>query len=65
MLLSEIRQAQTRIDALLGLAPSSPDDPVAVLAQFKAVVTSLIQEEAPELAPRLAERLLSAARNQE
>lgn len=58
MLLAEVRMAQQRIDALLGLAPTSEDDPVQ---QFKAIVVGLIQAEAPELAPRLAQRLLVAA----
>jgi hypothetical protein len=60
MLLAEVRLAQTRIDALLGLAPPGPDDPVQELVAFKAVVVNVIQTEAPELAPRLAKRLLTA-----
>lgn len=58
MLLAEIRMAQQRIDDLLGLAPSQSDDPVLMLAAFKSTVTTLILEEAPELGPRLAQRLL-------
>jgi hypothetical protein len=60
MLYAEVRQAQARIDTLLGLAPAEPDDPFAVLAQFKAVVVNLIAAEAPDLAPVLAERLRAA-----
>jgi len=60
MLLAEVRQSQARIDGLLGLAPSDPDDPVQALQRFKATVVSLIQLEAPDLAPRLAQRLLVA-----
>jgi hypothetical protein len=60
MLLAEVRQSQTRIDGLLGLPPADPDDPAQLLHRFKATVVSLIQLEAPELAPKLARRLLAA-----
>ena len=59
--LAEIRLTQARIDALLGLAPAGPDDPVMILAQFKATVVTLIRDEAPQLAPVLAQRLLEAS----
>jgi hypothetical protein len=61
MLLAEVRLAQQRIDALLGLAPSGPDDPLILLATFKQVVTSTIHEQAPELAPAIAQRLLEVS----
>lgn len=57
--LAEIRLCQTRLDTLLGLEPIPPDDPVLQLASFKRVVVDLIQSEAPQLAPRLAQRLLT------
>jgi DNA-binding CsgD family transcriptional regulator len=38
LLLGEVRQAQQRIDTLLGLAPGGPDDPIALLGTFKATV---------------------------
>jgi hypothetical protein len=60
-LLGEVRQSQARIDGLLGLAPADPDDPMLLLAQFKQKVITLIHEEAPELAPRLTQRLLDSA----
>jgi transposase-like protein len=56
-LLAEVRQAQQQINALLGLAPLSPDDPATQLQEFKLLVVGLIRREAPELAPVLAERL--------
>ncbi len=59
MLLAEVRQAQQRIDALLGLAPSGPDDPTTLLVQLRTIVVGLIQREAPELGPRLAQKLLT------
>jgi transposase-like protein len=61
MLLGEIRQAQQRIDNLLGLAPADPDDPAMQLREFKSIVVGIIRREAPQLAPRLAERLLEVA----
>jgi orotate phosphoribosyltransferase-like protein len=60
MSLAEVRLAQTRIDHLLGLAPTGPDDPLLLLAEFKAAVLTVIQAEAPELGPRIAQRLLEA-----
>lgn len=59
-LLGEVRQAQQRIDTLMGLVPLGPDDPALELAQFKAVVVDLIRTEAPALAPVLAQRMLEA-----
>jgi DNA-directed RNA polymerase sigma subunit (sigma70/sigma32) len=59
-LLAEVRQSQQRIDNLLGLAVTAPDDPALLLEQFKRTVVAVIQAEAPELAPRLAQRLLEA-----
>jgi Homeodomain-like domain len=61
ILLGEVRQAQQRIDNLLGLAPDVPDDPVALLNTFKSTVISLVLSEAPALAPKLAERLAARA----
>lgn len=58
MLLAEVRQAQTRIDDLLGLALSAPDA-LSTLISFRALVIKTIGAEAPELAPRLAAKLLS------
>lgn len=61
MLLAEVRLAQQQINALLGLqAPAGPDDPALQLQQFKAILVGLIQQEAPQLAPRLAQKLLEA-----
>lgn len=57
-LLDTITRAQQRIDALLGTAPSGPDDPSAELARFKAAVLTAITSEAPAAAPRIAQRLL-------
>lgn len=65
ILLGEIRQAQQRIDNLLGLAPADPDDPGLQLREFKAIVVGLIRREAPQLAPKLAERLLEVAQQGE
>jgi hypothetical protein len=59
MLLAEVRLAQQQINGLLGLAALDPDDPAMVLAQFKAVVSEVIKSEAPELAPKIAQRLLA------
>lgn len=52
--LAEVRMAQQRIDALLGLPLAGPDDPQLQLQRFKADVLAAIQAEAPDLAPRLA-----------
>jgi Homeodomain-like domain len=60
-LLGEVRLAQTRIDQLLGLAPASVGDPLLLLSEFKEVVIRVVELEAPELAPRLADRLRAAA----
>jgi Sigma-70, region 4 len=59
-LLDSIEKAQQRIEHLLCLGPAS-DDPVALLAEFKQVIVSLVLTEAPELATRLAERLTTRA----
>ncbi len=61
--LAEVRMAQQRIDALLGLPLAGPEDPLIQLQRFKADVLTAIRAEAPDLAPRLAQRLL--AMNQE
>lgn len=63
MLLAEVRLAQQRIDALLGLAPAGADDPVMLLAEFKSVVVRLIHDEAPHIAPVLARRLSEIPKN--
>jgi hypothetical protein len=58
MLLGEIRQAQARIDAVLGLEAVKPE--VLEIHQFQHVVASLIREEAgPEVAEKLAGRLVA------
>jgi hypothetical protein len=59
-LLDSIEKAQQRIEHLLCLGPAS-DDPVALLAEFKQVIVSLVLTEAPELATRLADRLTTRA----
>jgi hypothetical protein len=59
--LAEVRQTQQRIDALLGLAPLGPEDLAADLARFKRIVRDVIAQEAPELGPRIAQRLLAAS----
>lgn len=61
--LAEVRQAQTRIDALLGLPLDGPEDPLIQLQRFKADVLAAIWAEAPDVGPRIAQRLL--AMNQE
>lgn len=58
MLLAEVRQAQARIDALLGLELEAPEA-MAAFIDFRALVLHAIQDEAPELAPALSQRLLS------
>jgi hypothetical protein len=61
MLLAEVRQAQQRIDALLGVAPAGDEgDTWVMLAQFKATVVNTIRSEAPEAARVIAQRLLEA-----
>jgi len=57
--LAEVRQAQTRIDSLLGLPLPGPEDPQMQLQRFKADVLAAIHAEAPEVAPRIAQRLLA------
>jgi Sigma-70, region 4 len=59
-LLDSIEKAQQRIEHLLCLGPAS-DDPMALLVEFKQIIVSLVLTEAPELAPRLAERLTTRA----
>jgi len=61
--LAEVRMAQQRIDVLLGLPLAGPEDPQVQLQRFKAGVVAAIHAEAPEVAPRIAQRLL--AMNQE
>lgn len=56
VLLGEIRQSQARIDAVLGLEAVKPE--VLEIHQFQHIVASLIREEAPEIADKLAGRLL-------
>ena len=52
--------------ALLGgNEPPKGDDPFALLRDFKAIVVTAIQAEAPELAPVLAQRLLEATHERE
>ena len=56
-----VLKAQERIDRLLALTPTGPDDPVMVLSQLKQTVVNLILSEAPQLAPVLAQRLQALA----
>jgi hypothetical protein len=63
-LLAEIRLAQSRIDALMALEPTTRDDPRMEAARFRSVVTELILSEAPELAPKLAAQLNRLAEDQ-
>lgn len=62
MLLAEVRQAQARIDGLLGLAPVGPEDAMVQHDRFKRIVIGLIRAETPELASVLAKRLIDASR---
>jgi hypothetical protein len=57
-LLGEIRQAQSRIDTLLGLAPGSAEDERAELERFKSIVMATLAQEDPELSVRIGRRLL-------
>lgn len=59
LLLAEVRLCQARIDAVMGLAPD-PDAPLAQLHLFRQIVFTVIQREAPELAPRIARGLIDA-----
>lgn len=57
-LLAEVRLCQQQINGLLGLAALEAEDPVLILARFKAVVADVIRAEALDLAPKIAQRLL-------
>ncbi len=63
--LGEVRMSQQRIDVLLGLPLAGPEDPALQLARFKKDVVAAIHAEAPELAPRVAQRLLAMNQEQE
>lgn len=58
MLLAEVRMAQQRIDALLGLAPI-PDDPYLRFQELRAAILGVVVTEAPEVAQRIAQRLMA------
>ena len=62
-LLAEIRLAQTRIDQILGLQMTGPDDPAEQLERLRAAFIEAIMTEAPDAAPRVAQRLLEVSKD--
>ncbi len=63
--LAEVRQCQTRIDALLGLPLDGAEDPQLQLQRFKADVLTAIRAEAPDVGPRIAQRLIAMNQQEE
>ena len=63
--LAEVRMSQQRIDALLGLPLAGPEDPLLELQRFKADVISAIHAEAPDVGPRIAQRLIAVNRQEQ
>jgi len=57
--LAEVRMSQQRIDALLGLPLNGPEDPQSQLQRFKSEVLAAIHAEAPDVGPRIAQRLIA------
>jgi transposase-like protein len=63
--LAEVRMSQQRIDALLGLPLAGPEDPQLQLQRFKSEVVAAIRAEAPDVGPRIAQRLIAINRQEQ
>jgi len=63
--LAEVRMSQQRIDALLGLPLAGPEDPQSQLQRFKSEVLAAIHAEAPDVGPRIAQRLIAVNRQEQ
>ncbi len=63
--LAEVRMSQQRIDSLLGLPLDGAEDPQLQLQRFKTDVLAAIRAEAPDVGPRIAQRLLAINRQGE
>jgi len=64
-MLAEVRQSQQRIDSLLGLPLDGAEDPQLQLQRFKTDVLAAIRAEAPDVGPRIAQRLIAINRQEQ